>query len=105
MEKLKQLLKFPPFHKQNWYNSRRSDSFNSLGVFFPCGKFLAAASFDATIIIYERNKSSNEFEELHKLEGHECEVKCCSFSISGHYLATCSRDKTVWIWKGLNLVF
>ncbi|CAK5108068.1 unnamed protein product [Meloidogyne enterolobii] len=69
--------------------------------FSPCGRFLAAASFDATIIIYERNKSSNEFEELHKLEGHECEVKCCSFSISGHYLATCSRDKTVWIWKGL----
>ncbi|CAK5105723.1 unnamed protein product [Meloidogyne enterolobii] len=67
--------------------------------FSPCGRFLAAASFDATIIIYERNKSSNEFEELHKLEGHECEVKCCSFSISGHYLATCSRDKTVWIWK------
>ncbi|KAL7078920.1 hypothetical protein ACQ4LE_001415 [Meloidogyne hapla] len=67
--------------------------------FSPCGRFLAAASFDATIIIYERNKTSNEFEELHRLEGHECEVKCCSFSISGHYLATCSRDKTVWVWK------
>lgn len=35
------------------------------------------------------------------MEGHESEVKCCAFSISGHYLATCSRDKTVWIWKSL----
>uniref|UniRef100_A0A915LDZ3 Cytosolic iron-sulfur protein assembly protein CIAO1 homolog n=1 Tax=Meloidogyne javanica TaxID=6303 RepID=A0A915LDZ3_MELJA len=47
--------------------------------FSPCGRFLAAASFDATIIIYERNKSSNEFEELHKLEGHECEILIVPF--------------------------
>lgn len=35
------------------------------------------------------------------LDGHDSEIKCLTFSPTSPLLATCSRDKSVWIWEEL----
>ena len=58
---------------------------------------LATASFDATTAIWAQQ--GGEWECVAVVEGHENEVKSCAWSPSGALLATCGRDKTVWIWE------
>ena len=76
----------------------------------PSGKTLATASFDSNIGIWEQEIKSDdegddqggggEWECASLLEGHETECKSVSYSSSGTLLASCSRDKTVWVWEG-----
>ncbi|PLW05067.1 hypothetical protein PCANC_12382 [Puccinia coronata f. sp. avenae] len=94
----------------------------------PKGDFLASGSFDSTASIWtnhhfaqplgqaplnsqdepERPRSpvldgevegEDSWECLMSLEGHESEVKAVAWNRNGNLLATCSRDKSVWIWE------
>ncbi len=41
-----------------------------------------------------------EWDCIGTLEGHDSECKSIAFNHSGSLLASCSRDKSVWIWEG-----
>ncbi|OBT46620.1 hypothetical protein VE00_01836 [Pseudogymnoascus sp. WSF 3629] len=72
---------------------------------------LVTGSFDGTAGVWRRDETAGEegggeereegedWEFSVVLEGHDAEVKSLAFSPSGQYLATCSRDKSIWIWE------
>lgn len=78
-------------------------------------KILAVASFDGSISIWEEFSTQNStnagpqhkldvhtpcgWECTAQLEGHENEVKDVTWNATGTLLASCGRDKSVWIWE------
>eukprot|EP00178_Gracilaria_changii_P006374 TRINITY_DN2099_c0_g1_i1.p1 TRINITY_DN2099_c0_g1~~TRINITY_DN2099_c0_g1_i1.p1 ORF type:complete len:341 (+),score=36.56 TRINITY_DN2099_c0_g1_i1:964-1986(+) len=69
-------------------------------TFSPDGRSMAVASFDASATILELfGGKSPRFDPVVVLEGHDSEVKSVAYSSSGGLLATCSRDRSVWLWE------
>jgi len=71
----------------------------------PGGKTFATASFDSTVAVWEETEAEEEggeteWECVTALEGHENECKSVEFSHDGALLASCSRDRSVWVWEG-----
>ncbi|EAU81486.2 CIAO1 [Coprinopsis cinerea okayama7 len=79
----------------------------------PSGQTLATASFDSNVGIWEQERDDDEdddegegrlnptadWECVGTLEGHETECKSVAYSCTGTLLASCSRDKSVWVWE------
>jgi len=106
--------------------SIRSVAFAPTAISYDVVPILATASFDGKVLIWEYchdededddlmqtkdldnysiNKDSNEpstssyFEPIAQLEGHDNEIKDLAWNTTGSLLASCGRDKTIWIWE------
>ncbi|PBP21701.1 hypothetical protein BUE80_DR007605 [Diplocarpon rosae] len=53
----------------------------------------------ARLVQGDGSENEDDWEFAIVLEGHDSEVKNVSYSPSGQWLASCSRDKSIWVWE------
>jgi WD40 repeat protein len=63
------------------------------------GRFLATASNDKKVCIWNFNRELNNFSIYDSLIGHRSTVWSCEFNKTGKYILTSSADSTVRIWN------
>jgi len=114
----------PKLFSSIWHSVAELDGFSTRTVrcceWSPCGRLLAATSFDGNTTIWRVGgralangalswvlnaggvgAGDLSFEVLVSLDGHESEVKGVAWSPSGELLATSGRDKSVWLWEAV----
>jgi WD40 repeat protein len=90
-------IKFWKYHDFSFIEGLDEHTRAVRSIDFSYSDMLASASFDASIMIWKYADTSYEY--ISTLEGHESEVKCVSWCNVAPLLATCSRDRSVWIWE------
>ena len=75
------------------YHSDGEDGTDGLEVEIRRGATESAGDWD------EASENADDWVFAIVLEGHDSEIKHVAFSPSGQWLASCSRDKSIWIWE------
>ncbi|GAA5890572.1 hypothetical protein JCM8208_004919 [Rhodotorula glutinis] len=101
------------FHLASTIPTSHTRTVRSL-AFSPTGATLATASFDSTVGVWcqtdehglddgpsTSSTAATHWEPVDPLEGHESECKSVAWSNDGRLVASCSRDKSVWVWEAV----
>ena len=82
------------------FDHEHTKSVRSIAVSPHGNNLVVLGSFDSTISIWKRKKQTGgcySYDCLSMLEGHENEVKSVDFHPEDNLIASCSRDKSVWL--------
>jgi WD40 repeat protein len=79
--------------QQDTYHSDREDGADALEVEIRRNDTGDAGNLDET------SENADDWDFAIVLEGHDSEIKHVAFSPSGQWLASCSRDKSIWVWE------
>jgi len=74
-----------------------SGRINSIDI-SPDSRFIASASDDKRIYIWNYNQDANQFSVYDSLIGHKDTVWSCEFNSTGKYILSASADSTIRIW-------
>ena len=106
----KQIVAFSGYEEDGlyFYDLQSNNSIKEIGKhkflinvvrFSPDGNFLASASDEGRIKIWDANNLTNNKEPLAEINAHGIGIYTLSFSGDSNFLASASTDKTIKIWR------